>query len=226
MGRTSATWKPSAEDFVHPMEKTMDKLTDKQKKIAGAIVAALLLIHYAPTILSAIAQQSAAHAPARVSPPPPPVAAAPVVPAGSANDVHLGKLAGLWSGGMLRPNHGVCSLRLELRKNQDKPGTYTGYSTMACGSSLPFLSGRVTPQTLKESMKNQMTPASAILSGGADGESIALQLEQTASDAPDGCGIASLKLTPFGDDNMAAAWEEGPAKSCAGGKVIMHRVPR
>jgi hypothetical protein len=212
----------------------MNKLTDKQKKITWIVIAVLAGIHFAPDMMNAIRRQEAAYraghaasappAPGRV-PATPPVAAAPPVPEISASEIQLGKLPGLWSGGMMRQT-GLCSLRLELRKNQDKPGIYTGYSTMACGSSLPFMSGRVTPQTLKESMKNQMTPASAILSGGADGESIALQLEQTASDAPDGCGITSLKLTPFGDDNMAAAWEEGPAKSCAGGKVIMHRVPR
>ena len=125
---------------------------------------------------------------------------------------------------MLKPERGVCTLRLELHSSDDPP--YTAYSTVDCGASLFFSRGQPASQAQINDMKTKMSPASAILSGAADNGSIQLHLQQAVADAPDKCGVTSLKLTPFGAGTMAASWEEGPDASCQGGKVLMHRVPQ
>jgi hypothetical protein len=218
----------------------MKQLTDKQKKALWIVASALVLIHYAPTILNTIRQQSAAYRLAhqkpqagisdadRVpsTPAPPPAPAAPSVPPDVAQ---LSALVGIWGGSMPVPNVGICEIRLELKPGTEKPG-FTGYSTMSCSNVQRIRPGqRSNPQNLNSALLDA-TPVSAILSGEIKNGSIDLQQEKAIGVNSKGCNIVSVSLVPF-SEQLAMNWKEGPANwkekpesSCEGGQVIMHRV--
>ena len=212
------------------------KLTDKQKKalwIAGAV---LVVIHYAPTILNTIRQQSARDRAAHAKPSPIPApdrasqsAARPPAPIVSPQALELSKLIGTWSGSMPVPGMaGGCEIRLELKAGTEKPG-FTGYSTMSCANVQRFRPGQRNLQNLDKVLLDA-TPVSAILSGVIEGDNIVLRQDRAFGAESNGCNLVEFALTPF-SELMGASWKEGtanwkqePVSSCPSGQVVMHRV--
>jgi hypothetical protein len=218
----------------------MKQLTDKQKKALWIVAGALVLIHYAPTILNTVRQQSAAYRLAHQkpspgipaadivssTPAPPPAPAAPIVPPDVAQ---LSKLVGIWGGSMPVPNVGICEIRLALKPGTDKPG-FTGYSTMSCANVGRFRPGqRSNPQNANAALLDA-TPVSAILSGEIVNGSIELHQDKSFGANREGCNIVGISLVPF-EEQMGMTWQlgpsnwkENPVSACEGGQVTMHRV--
>src|SRR5882724_3491266 len=198
----------------------MKQLTDKQKKALWIAAGVLVLIHYAPTILNTIRQQSAAYryahskpspgipAPDRASstPTPPPAPPAPSVPPDVAQ---LSALVGIWGGSMPVPNVGICEIRLELKPGTEKPG-FTGYSTMSCTNVQRFRPGQKSNSQNANAALLDATPVSAILSGEILKGSIELNQDKAIGANHAGCNIVWVSLTPF-SEQMAMNWQEGPA---------------
>jgi hypothetical protein len=209
------------------------KLTDKQLKalwIAGGV---LTVVHFVPNVVNAVRQQSAAYryahakpspaipAAARVSPTPaaPPAPAAPSVPPEVAA---LSKLVGIWGATIPRPNLGMCDIRLELKPGEDKPG-FIGYSTISCANLFRFRPGQTTNTNNVGDWMLDAKPVSAILRGEIKNDSIEFVQEKAVGTNRSGCNITEISASPF-TEFMAITWKEGPASSCGGGDVVMHRL--
>ena len=204
----------------------MKPLTEQQKRWAWIIGAVLLVVHFAPSMLSSL--RGMAHpAPAvhsnvslvrstPVAKPAPP----PLTPQ-QLQDAQMAKLMGVWIGSTVQPDRGSCKVRLELLKKPDVPDLFSGYSTRVCGPSFAYLDSKPTLGTMKRSVLNQMTPVSDILSGPAVNGSITLSLNQSIGKSPNGCQLTSFTLTPFGQAQLGASWTED---KCNGGQMVMARA--
>lgn len=207
-------------------------LTDKQRKSLWIAAAVLAVIHFAPTILRQAlpARPVAALKPSPLRPSPAPGRASPT-PEGSVPDANaaavtpadaqFSKLLGIWTGSSIRPNLGICRLRLELRMSQDKPGAYAAYSTMACGPAPPIVATTQAQRSLVAGMVNEMRPVSAVATGSVVNGALEFQVGRNIGAAPDGCKPTAFTVSPFGASQIAAEWEEG---SCQGGQMIMQRT--
>jgi len=209
------------------------KLTDKQKKIIWIAAMALAAIYFAPRMTFAVRQAIVAHAqhaaltpptaatktaaPAAAASQPPMAAAAPDVPP---DDPRFLRLVGNWLGGGLLPDRGFCRLALELRRSKDKPGYYTGYSTLTCGPLLPS-HRKSAQQNSADNFINQMSPVSTILTGSVVDGSIRFHVDHAIGAAPDGCQVTGFTVTPFGDDQIAAIWQSG---TCPERNMILQRM--
>ncbi|HUN56497.1 MAG TPA: hypothetical protein VMU41_00140 [Candidatus Binataceae bacterium] len=213
-------------------------LTDKQRKYAW-IAAVVLVLYFAPAVLRQV-MMSMHRTPSIAKPRAArPISSTPLIPKtvspssaglqGAAADGpdadpvaaaffrgHLGTYMGA---GMI-PNRGICRLVLELKLDPEKPGFYTGYSTMSCGPSGPFVKRQPGMNQGAAEILNEMTPTSAILSGHVVQRSIPFEVQQAIGKSPDGCGITSYKATPFGTSAIAVEWTEG---SCYSGQMILAR---
>ena len=119
-------------------------------------------------------------------------------------------------------NLGMCDIRLELKPGDEKPG-FIGYSTISCANLLRFRPGQTTnPQNVGDWMLDAK-PVSAILRGEIKNDSIELVQERAVGTNRSGCNITEISAAPF-TEFMAIKWTEGPASSCGGGDVVMHRV--
>ena len=213
------------------------RLTEKQRKYAW-IAVLVLALHFGPAVLRQvmwmhrtvpIAKPSAAR----------PISANPSIPrtaspgsAGLPVSVVDGPDAdpvaaaffrghlGTYMGAGKIPNRGICRLVLELKLDPEKPDFYTGYSTMSCGPSGPFVKRQPGMNQGAAEILNEMTPTSAILSGHVVQRSIPFEVQQAIGKSPDGCGITSYKATPFGTNAIAVEWTEG---SCYSGQMILPR---
>ena len=213
------------------------RLTEKQRKYAW-IAVLVLALHFGPAVLRQvmwmhrtvpIAKPSAAR-PISANPSIPRTASpgsaglpVSVVDGPDADPVaaaffrgHLGTYMGA---GMI-PNRGICRLVLELKLDPEKPDFYTGYSTMSCGPSGPFVKRQPGMNQGAAEILNEMTPTSAILSGHVVQRSIPFEVQKAIGKSPDGCGITSYKATPFGTNAIAVEWTEG---SCYSGQMILPR---
>jgi hypothetical protein len=106
-----------------------------------------------------------------------------------------------------------------LKTDQEKPGFFIGYSTMACGPGGPFVKQQPGMDRGTSEAINMMTPTSAILEGQVIGRSINFSVEQSIGKSPDGCGITSYRATPF-SDGIAVEWQEG---NCYNGQMVLVR---
>jgi hypothetical protein len=202
------------------------KLTNTQKKWAWIAGSLLVSIHFAPAFVSGVRRAFSGPPPAVLSKPsaahaiPPPVLPPIAVPF---VDPQFTRLSGIWVGKIVRPGGITCGLRLELRPSQAKPSEFTGYSVLSCGPSFLQIQGGPASMRTLNSVLNQSTPISTISSGPVIDGAIQLHLDQTIGKTPDGCHPTEFTLTPFGDNNLAAKWQEPP---CADGQTLMQRSPR
>jgi hypothetical protein len=121
-----------------------------------------------------------------------------------------------------RPNLGMCNLRLELKPGEEKPG-FIGYSTISCANLLRFRPGQTNNPLNVGDWMLDAKPVSAILRGEIKNDSIELVQERAVGTNRSGCNITEISASPF-TEFMAITWKEGPASSCSGGDVVMHRV--
>jgi hypothetical protein len=214
-------------------------LTHKQKKLLWIAAGGFAVIHFAPAVLHqvapliafrhqnapknwkpspSIAAAQPGHSPlaASVSPFPPAADGSQADPAAA---MFFRNHLGTYMGAGLIGDRGICRLGLDLRLDLEKPGYYTGYSTMACGPSGPFVKQQPGMDRGTSQVLNEMTTTSAILEGQIVGRSITFNVEQAIGKSLDGCGITSYRATPF-SDGIAVEWQEG---TCCNGQMVLVR---
>jgi hypothetical protein len=114
---------------------------------------------------------------------------------------------GLWSGTQPLPGWGACMMRFELRKKPNEVASYFGYPTLSCIPTPPR--SAVIHGTVLRS------PLAAILSGAPQNGSLVFTLDKTVTTETNGCSFTAFSVTPFGQDKVAAQWQEG---QCADGQ--------
>jgi hypothetical protein len=195
-------------------------LTDKQKKglmIAGLV---LVLIHFAPRFLNmfnplaghaAAAKPSPvryAPAPAPLPPPPPP----------SPEAIALARYAGVWGGdGMIDQNR--CTVRLEIRLNDDLPKKLKGYEQKSCVPLQPFAGGKLTRGSIADAMRDTAT-VSAVMTGKTQEGGMNFSVDQVIG-YPDKCPLTAFSITDFGSGLVMAQWQEG---TCPAGKMVLRKA--
>jgi hypothetical protein len=134
---------------------------------------------------------------------------------------NLSNLTGTWKGQGALTGHGFCTLRLELREVHEKPGNYTGYSTLSCLS----VSVLMTPKARNKAsaLKNRLSPAASVLTGEPENGSIRFHVDQTVNTDVNGCAATSFTATPFGTNRISVQWQEG---SCQGGQILLGKAGR
>jgi hypothetical protein len=173
--------------------------------IAGA---AVLAAHFGPGIYNAIhpvhagwRKPSPAVPMVRPSVPPP----VPLQPADP--NAPLKQLSGVWIGETVMQDRGSCKLRLELGVKPLELNAFTGDSTLSCAPNLGMMRGTPVGNHQLMSALNAR-PVSGIFSGQAQEGSIDLKLDQLVGDAPNGCHPTAFSITPFGQNNIAAKWQQ------------------
>ena len=191
------------------------KLNEKPRNALLIVALVLVLIHFAPKIVSAFQRPAQPKpSPVRVATPAPAVPPVPVI------EPQFAILQGKWTGTFLKPKY-VCDTKLELHANALAANPFTGYTTMTCRPtdiSAAIRPGK--PVNFIEAMIKASTPASAIYTGKVEGPFIELHLTQTIGKQQDGCQPTAYSLTPFGDSQLAAKWDDNP---CEEGQVVMKR---
>jgi hypothetical protein len=199
----------------------MPQLTEKQKKIAWAIAALLIVIHLAmPRIMSllhpaevhsAIAKPS----PYRFAPTPSPPAPPP-----SPESVAAAKYAGIWVGNALMPDQNRCNIRLEIRLSDGLPKKLKGYESKSCAPVQPFAGGRIKKDSIADIMRIT-APVSSVLTGAVQEEGLTFTVDQNIGTPGDGCSLSAFTITDFGSGQVMAQWQEG---TCPAGKMLLTKA--
>jgi hypothetical protein len=151
----------------------------------------------------------------------PPNVAAPATPVGVPAAAPVTRpapnaLIGSWQGQRLQENRKLCRLVLEIR--EASPGVFAGYTTLTCFAwAIP---GRPTPPS---NMVRALSPASAVLSGSLKDGSVAFHIDRIIGTMPEGCPLTAFTVSPFGNDQIAAQWENG---ECGKGQIVAQRTGR
>jgi len=201
-------------------------MNPKQKKFLAIAGIAVAVFYFFPAFFNAYQraayirqmqaiQAARAQAAQKSSPLP---ASPPQLPADDKSGMTpatFNNLLGVWQGGGAVPNRGMCNLKLELRK-APTPGQLTGFPTLFC-----------MPATLQAMRPGnpalmQITPAAAVLTGTAKDGAIDFQVTRVLSKGS-GCEMTGFTVTPFGNDQIAAQWQEG---TCPGGELQLKLVTR
>lgn len=149
-----------------------------------------------------------------------PSVAAPATPVGASAAAPVNRPApnafiGSWQGQRLQENRKLCRLMLEIR--EASPGVLAGYATLSCFAwAIP---GRANPSN----MVRALSPASAVLSGSFKDGSVAFHIDKTIGATPEGCALSAFTVSPFGNDQIAAQWENG---ECGKGQIVAQRTGR
>jgi hypothetical protein len=195
-------------------------ITSKQKKTAWIIAAVLVVIHYANPLIMTIRQRigsmtSAPAVPSKPSPahPFPPPAVGQGEPAALVTDPS--RYIGVWAGSELLPDRDVCRVRLEVRKDEQKPGQFTGYLSRACGSTAPVISMKDIGKVIQDS-----TPINGILSGPMVNGTIQLHLDKAIGEPADRCELTDSSATLFGEQ-LSVEWKQGT--HCPAGTMMLKK---
>jgi hypothetical protein len=126
-------------------------------------------------------------------------------------------ISGIWQGRTAITGRGICTLRIELHENE--PAHFAGFSSLACANFAPLMAKD--DRNPASATLNRMSPAAAVLSGTMENGSIRFHVDKTVSANSNGCAATSFTLTPFGNNQLAAAWQE---EGCQGGQVILQKA--
>lgn len=129
-----------------------------------------------------------------------------------------GRLTGLWEGRQAQPTRDLCQIALEMRDNGKSE--LAGYSQVHCVPMMPFLPGprKLDPGT---AAFRSLTPVAAVLTGTLKEGAVEFHVDRTVGTTFDGCVITSFKVTPFGNDQVAAEWRNG---TCGGGQMMLRKI--
>ena len=198
----------------------MTQLTEKQKKIAWAIAALLICIHFAPRFWGVIhpaashaevGKPSAAHYIPQAPPPPPP----------SPEAIAAAKYTGVWVGSALMPDQSRCTIKLEVRVDDPLTKQLKGYESKTCiPSTLSFLGARPSPKTIHEAIVDT-APVSSVMTGRPQDGGLSFTVDQTIGAPPDGCQLSGFNITDFGLSQVMAQWQEG---TCPTGKMLLKKA--
>jgi hypothetical protein len=195
-------------------------LNDKQKK--GLMIAglALVLVHFAPRffhMFNPLAGHAATAKPSPVryapapQPPPPPTPPSPEA-------IALARYGGVWGGdGMIDQNR--CTVRLEIRLNDDLPKKLKGYESKSCVPLQPFAGGKLRPGSVAEVMRDT-APVSAVMTGTTQEGGMKFMVDQVIGSS-DKCNLTAYSITDFGQGLVMAQWQEG---TCPAGKMILRKA--
>lgn len=195
----------------------MKPLTEKQKKTIWIAVGALAFLHFfLPRILSMFhshpqQQVQAKPSPLRLAPPPPPPPSPEVAAAI--------KYGGVWLGETITPDENKCSLKLEIRLDDELPKKLKGYASKSCVPLQGIARGPITRGTLSSMIRNS-TPSSVIMTGTPQPTGISFTVDQAIGTEMNGCTLSALSITDFGNGQVAAQWQEG---TCTPGRMMLFK---
>jgi hypothetical protein len=186
-------------------------ITQNQRKWIIWISAIALVVYYTPSVAnmamqSAYQRQAAQRAPAFIKALPTPALPAPA-------PFHY--LLGEYSGRAVIAARGICALKFELRDKREKPGQFSGYSTLTC-TPLWTTQRRWGPNMATMLSPN---PTSAILTGAAETGGIRFSVDDTISGA---FAPTAFTVRPFGNNQIAIQWQD----SCRGGMMLLSKSGR
>jgi hypothetical protein len=188
-------------------------MNPKQKKfllVAGIVLA---VVYFAPSLINSArraaymrqieaARIAKAQAPAKSSPLP--ASTVPAIP------TQFESLLGVWQGAGPQGQVG-CNLRLELRRNFTDPSHFTGFPVLAC---TPFVSPfNRNPAQAQTALTAAFTPMTAVLTGTVQNGTIQFTVDKVIGKTPNGCAMTSFTVTPYGNDVIAAEWQDGLCQS-------------
>jgi hypothetical protein len=197
-----------------------------QKKFLWIAGIALAIFYFAPTFINSyrraayIRQMEAARlakAQAAQKSSPLPASTVPVIP------TQFESLIGVWQGAGPQGQVG-CNLRLELRRSFTDPGHFTGFPVLACTPIVsPF--ERHSPAQVQSTITAAFTPMTAVLTGTPQNGTIQFTVDRVIGKTPNGCAMTSFTLTPYGNDLIAAEWNDGLCSSGdQHGQLLLKRI--
>jgi hypothetical protein len=205
----------------------MEKLTDKQKKVALIVGAVLLAVHFAPCFINRIRQAFSSPAPAVIQKQSPAHVAPAQPPAPpSPEAVAAGKYGGIWAGSELMPDQNRCSIRLEIRLSDDTPRKLKGYESKTCIPVQAFAGGKgIHGQSIGDIMR-ETAAVSAVMTGTATGEGIAFTVDSLIGTPYDGCSLIGMTLTDFGQGQVQAQWQgqRSPQAPCPDNRMLLKKA--
>jgi hypothetical protein len=204
----------------------MEKLTDKQKKIAVIVVAVLLAIHFAPGFISNLRHAFAGPPPAVVQKPSPVILAPPPSPPPSPVAIAAGKYGGIWGGSELMPDQNRCNLRLEIRLSDGTPRKLKGYESKSCIPVQPFAGGKgIRGQNIGDLMR-ETAPVSAVMTGTPVEGGINFTVDSLIGAPYDGCSLIGMTLIDFGQAQVQAQWQSqrSPQAPCPDNRMLLRKA--
>jgi hypothetical protein len=197
----------------------------KNRKYLWAAGAVLVFLYFTPAALQSFRQtayyRQQAEAKARAQAGKGAVQAAPSAAAiPSPSPTPLSNLTGMWQGQQAQSNRDLCQMALEMRDNG--AGGLAAYPRISCVALMPYLPG---PHklTAAQAAAKSMSPVSAVLTGNRKDGAVAFHVDKTIGATFDGCAMTSFTVTPFGNDEVAAEWQNG---TCGGGQIMLRRTGR
>jgi hypothetical protein len=199
----------------------MKPLTAQQKKAGWIIAGILALVHFAPGIINNVRQEfGRAKAPASLKPDPRTFAPAPspapaLVPVNP--QVQYAGFVGIWMGSELTPDQYMCNIKLEVRASAEDMTKVSGFETRSC---IPSLLLRAKPKSVEEVLK-AASPLSAMMTGSLNDGDLTFRVDKTIGTSANGCSLSSYSVSPFGDGQVMAQWQEG---SCKSGTMLLKKA--
>ncbi len=199
----------------------MTQFTEKQKKIAWAIAALLLVVHFAMPRIVSLLHPAAVHSaiakpsPYRFAPTP-----SPPPPTPSPESVAAAKYAGIWVGNALTPDQNRCKIRLEIRVSDDLTKALKGYESKSCVPLKPFEGGKISRSSIGDIMRLS-APVSSVLTGTVQDSGLTFTVDQNIGTAGDSCQLSGFSITDFGQGQVMAQWQEG---TCPAGKMLLTKA--
>lgn len=131
----------------------------------------------------------------------------------------LASYFGIWTGQQAQADHDVCQLALEMRETT--LGQLTAYPRLACYPT-PYLFGGKKFDA-RVALAKSMSPISAVLTGTPKDGAVSFHVDKTIGATPEGCAITSFSVTPFGNNQIAAEWQDG---NCGKGEMMLSKVSK
>jgi hypothetical protein len=199
----------------------MKPLTPQQKKAGWIIAGILVSVHFAPGIINSVRQEfHHAKAPAIVKPDARIFAPAPSpapVPAPVNPQLQYVRFVGIWMGSELTPDQYMCNIKLEVRPSDEDISKVTGFETRSC---IPSLLLHAKPKSVEEVLK-AASPLSATMTGSLNDGDLTFRVDKTMGTPLGGCSLSSYSVSPFGEGQVMAQWQEG---SCKSGQMLLHKT--
>lgn len=198
------------------------QLNEKQKKVALIGVGIIAFLYIAPRMAGVYLQRRAIEQQreASLAKPSP---AHPVTPAAGTSSapptIPVAIAMGRYQGEGFASSR-QCKIGLELRPAQAE--AYFGYLTVMCFVPAHFTGGKPPYKNPIIEAVNQMTPASAVMTGAVKNGDLVFTVDKSIGTLGDGCSLTgTFTVSNFGLGKVVAQWQEGTEGSCQGGQLIL-----
>lgn len=194
----------------------MKQLTEKQKKTIWIAAGALVVLHFfLPRILSLFHS----HPQQAVQSKPSPLRIAPPSPPPPSPETLAAIKYSVWLGETITPDENKCSLKLEIRLDDELPKKLKGYASKSCVPLQGIARGPITRGVLQTMIRNA-APSSVIMTGVPQPTGISFTTDQAIGTEMSGCTLSALSITDFGNGQVAAQWQEG---TCTPGRMMLFK---